>query len=191
METNNINNNAAAYTTAGTVTGAGIGIATGYLTRPYLKNGTMTDEFAKKVNSKLAEELELSSELKEATNVVKDKLSSLKNAQNFDELKQVLMGTCFAEDLDEKFKGKTLEEAKSAIMDDIKAYEKQVRDLLFKPHWDSAKKKFINCEDMVGKALKKTASSIQGKYAAIYGAVGAAVLGGITYLCTRKGNSEQ
>lgn len=239
METSSVNNNAAGYTTAGAVTGAGIGIATGYLTRPYLKNGTMTDEFVKKVVYKQAEAAGLEEVCNEAMNAAKDKLNSVKNAQSFDELKQALYGdiinpkgncqfskklmqdvceqvasitgehdnefieklkkvenfeqmkTVFDEDLDKKFKGKTLEEAKSAVMNDIKATEKKARDMMFKPYWDSAKKKFINCEDEFGKILKKTAQSIQGKYAAIYGAVGAAVLGGITYLCTRKGNSEQ
>ena len=241
METSSVNNNAAGYTTAGAVTGAGIGIAAGYLTRPYLKNGAPTDEFIKKADKKYYEAADPAEKklIDQINKLGKDKLNSIKNAQSFDELKQALYGdiinpkgdckftkeymqsifeqvasitgehdnefiekfkkvenfeqmkTVFDEHLDKTFKGKTVEEAKSAVMNDIKTTQKSLFDNIFKPYWDSAKKKFINCEDELGKLFKKTAQSIQGKYAAIYGAVGAAVLGGITYLCTRKGNSEQ
>ena len=50
----NGNNNTALYTGIGAVAGAGAGVAAGYLTKPFLKDGAPTDEFVKKVKPVVA-----------------------------------------------------------------------------------------------------------------------------------------
>ena len=52
--------------------------------------------------------------------------------------------------------------------------------------WDSAKKEFINTENALGESVKKTAGSMKTRAALIYGAIGAAVLGLVTYLASGK-----
>ena len=57
----------------------------------------------------------------------------------------------------------------------------------FEASWDSNKKSFVhNAEELTldgFNAVKKAARSIQGKYAMMYGAIGATVLGVVGYLC--------
>lgn len=67
----------------------------------------------------------------------------------------------------------------------------------FNASWDKNAKKFVYDADNIKKegfdAVKKAAKSIQGKYAMIYGAIGAGVLGLGTLLCCggSKKQSEQ
>lgn len=102
----------------------------------------------------------------------------ISKANSLDEVKEIL-----AKSFDEEFKGKSLDDIKTAFKSELKTAEQTSAKKVFEQFWDSSKKQFVDCEEGMGKAIKKAAKSIQGKAALIYGAVGAAVLGAVTYLC--------
>jgi hypothetical protein len=85
--------------------------------------------------------------------------------------------------MDKEYNGKSLEEIKNSFKVDMEALNKQAAKATFEQFWDAGKKTFKNCEEGTGKAIKKAAKSIQGKYALIYGAIGAGVLGLVGYIC--------
>ncbi len=89
----NNSNNTALYTASGAVLGAGAGVAAGYLTKPFLKDGAPTDEFIKKMEKNLTNVL--SPQERAAANVVENKLKEVRNvienAKNLDELKSNLI----------------------------------------------------------------------------------------------------
>lgn len=227
----NGNNNTALYTGIGAVAGAGAGVAAGYLTKPFLKDGAPTDEFVKKVKPVVASDSGLyRTEQRNFIGTIESK-EDLKNSmlnkfmEHFNvELFERIQSSVYAKDSDEYrglldmlFKGFELEDEdiekikKMKTGDDVKLLlkewideaipEESLEDLkndllvrvnnaekyevngLIESVWDTKEKKFVNCEDGVGKAIKDAARSIQGKYAAIYGAIGAAVVGLGTYLC--------
>ena len=116
------------------------------------------------------------------------KINEFKNIKNLDELKVFL-----ANAINDVNYGMTLEEIKSDFSDTKKTLqecENEIGEGLFKKFWDADKKKFINCDEGVGKAIKSAAKSIQGKYALIYGSIAAGVLGIGTYLATMGGKSS-
>lgn len=102
----------------------------------------------------------------------------VRNAGSFEELKQVV-----SENFDKQYAGKSIDEVKNAIKAEGADMNRKAGKAIFEQFWDSSNKKFVNCEEGIGNAIKKAARSIQGKAALIYGAVGAAVLGAVTYLC--------
>ncbi len=228
------NNNTALYTGIGTVAGAGAGVAAGYLTKPFLKNGVVTDEFVKKINDAVKNTLTpddkiLAENIEEAG---KNLLKDISNAKDIEEIKNIMADNAFNEldDLDidiikqgqngtsevlkgagiketyaeklskakdlpemkeiykgcleEEWKGKTLEQVKEYIKTSSNEAARKITQGLFNKYWNTDKKVFENCEnDAVGKAIKGVARKIQGKYAAIYGAIGAVAAGLGTYLC--------
>lgn len=107
-------------------------------------------------------------------------IEEFKNTKTVEEVK-TLMGKIF----DSEYAGKNLDEIKQMINAESQKIERQAGKAIFEQFWDSGKKEFVNCEEGLGAAVKKAAKSIQGKYAMIYGAIGAAVLGIGTYLATR------
>lgn len=231
---NESNNNAGMYTSVAVLAGGGAGAATGWYSKPYLKDGAPTDSFIKQMTKNITDNLspdekrlgeainnqmeaffkkidEVKSvedmknlfisntigdasleDLKSQTsfgneildymginNEKSNKISEkILKANSLDEVKETL-----AKAFDEDYKGKSLDDIKTAIKSDIKAANKEAAKKTFETFWDSSKKQFVNCEEGIGKAVKKAAKSIQGKAALIYGAVGAAVLGAATYLC--------
>ena len=231
MSVDGVNNssNAGLYAASGVVLGAGAGAATGYLTKPFLKNSAPTDSFIKamcknmvddlpkdvrdRINganisgAKSVEELKnvlvtnaypaelngaLTDEVKQSLcssstidnlkqlglEVDADYKKKLGSAETYDDLRRILR-----EDLDKKFSGKSLEDIKTSFKSKGAELERKCGKIVFEQYWDSSKNAFVNCEDGVGKAIKKAARSIQGKYAMMYGAIGAAVLGTVGYLC--------
>ena len=234
----NGNNNTALYTGIGAVAGAGAGVAAGYLTKPFLKDGAPTDEFVKKIEHKsetsdspevkagVAITERIQKEVKAIFDRAKDPeefkgllvnkimdffrefenkgmdidnlkkftrqeaeflkgigieagvIEKLQNIKDFSELEQMLK-----EYFDKVCQGETVEEIKNSMSAKLKEANKKSVKYLFESVWDTKEKKFVNCEDGVGVAIKNAARSIQGKYAAIYGAIGAAVVGLGTYLC--------
>ncbi len=182
----NKNNNTALYTTIGAIAGAGAGAATGYLTRPFLKDGAPTDTFLKKVKANVEKIMS-----PEEQKVYKELKQALKNIKTEEEFKQFIVHS----GLDNSYKSfvlgaveeKGFESSKKNILDEIKD--------LFESSWDANKKKFVHDAENISlehfNAVKNAARSIQGKYAAIYGSIGAAVLGLGTYLCTKgKGSNS-
>ena len=115
-----------------------------------------------------------------------DTYEKLKQARSYEEVKNIL-----SKDFDDTYGGKSLDEVKNMIKAEAVDIERKAGKATFESFWDSSEKKFINCEEGVGKAIKKAAQGIQGKYAAIYGAIGAAVLGLTTYLCCGGKKNEQ
>ena len=105
--------------------------------------------------------------------------------KNFPDLEKFL-----EESFDKKWQGKTLEEIKNSMVTESKDANKNAGKLLFERFWDAKEKKFVNCDEGVGKVIKEAAKSIQGKYALIYGSIGAAVLGLGTYLFTHGKSSK-
>ena len=97
-------------------------------------------------------------------------LDNINKAANFDELK-----TAFAANFDKVYEGKNIDQIKEAIKKEADEISRKAGKNMFEQFWDSSKKQFVNCEDGVGAAIKKAARSIQGKYALIYGSIGAAV----------------
>ena len=110
----------------------------------------------------------------------------VKNAESVQELK-----TVYGEILDKCFDGKTIEEIKNEANKESQKVARQLGKGIFEEYWDSSKKEFVNCEEGVGKAIKKAARGIQTKYAAIYGGIAAAVLGIGTYLLTNNNKPEE
>jgi gas vesicle protein len=96
----------------------------------------------------------------------------------------------YSELIDKEFNGKTLEEVKNSFKTEMEAANKKAVKATFEQFWDAGKKTFKNCEDGAGKAIKKAARAIQGKYALIYGGIGAGVLGLAGYLCGAAGKKE-
>ena len=234
---NNSSNNAGLYSSGAALVGAGAGAATAYLTRPFLKDGAPTDEFIKKMDEKLINELpeelrelvhstqsllkNASEEMMSASSVEELKNIYLKRSvddlrsQDFNKAKQMLISTyenldnagtldsassqfiekingvkdfdelrtIVAENFDKEYAGKSLEEIKNAMKTEAINMNKKIAQNMCEPFWDSSKKCFVNCEDGLGNVIKKAARSIQGKYALVYGAIGAAVLGLGTLLC--------
>ena len=113
-------------------------------------------------------------------------LDMLNKFTNFDELKTVV-----SEKFDKEYAGKNIDQIKEAMKKEIDEMNRKSAKAMFEPFWDSSKKEFVNCEEGVGAAIKKAAKSIQGKYAMIYGAIGAAVLGLGTLLCCGGKKSPQ
>lgn len=113
-------------------------------------------------------------------------LDKLNKVTNFDELKTVV-----SENFDKEYAGKNIDQIKEAMKKEIDEMNRKSAKAMFEPFWDSSKKEFVNCEEGVGAAIKKAAKSIQGKYAMIYGAIGAAVLGLGTLLCCGGKKSPQ
>lgn len=114
--------------------------------------------------------------------------SDIEKLQNIEEISD-LRGV-FKESFDKAWQGKTVEEIKNSMLSKGKEADKKAAKYLFESVWDTKEKKFVNCEDGVGKAIKDAARSIQGKYALIYGAIGAAVLGLGTYLFAHGKSSK-
>ena len=170
---NNANSNAGIYTTGAAVIGGGAGTAYGYLSRPFLtKYGVPTDSFIEKVI-----DIDEPGFQKFFNNIEK--------AKSNEEIKKLSLKFYPGEEIDEDFRGIPIGEIKNKIkvfyLDRMNEFKKGFAD-----YWDSTKKTFINCDDEDGQMFKKAAQSIQRKHAAIYGAIGAAVLGLGAYLATKK-----
>lgn len=143
--------------------------------------GHLTDEILeaqKEVNVLILDNLK-----QMGCDVKPEQVKEFANCETVEEVKE-FMGKIF----DEQYKGKTVEEIKNAMETEAKTMNRQIAKSTFEQFWDSSKKEFVNCEEGVGKAIKKAAKGIQNKYALIYGSVAAAVLGVGTYLLTRGGS---
>lgn len=136
------------------------------------------------------------------------------NVKNNDDIAE-LFGKLF----DKTFEGKSLEQVKTAIKENCSTMKKSAIKGIFSLLWDPDKKKFIsemanfegykgllenlnpqikeimenaaNVSEKLTKSFTDAANSIKGKYAAIYGAVGTAVLGLGTLLCLGSKQTEQ
>ena len=198
---NNSNNNAGLYAAGAGLVGAGAGVAAGYYTRPFLKDGAPTDEFVKKVNNNHLENLgevekkqyfyavKTIKELDEVSNV--EELKAF--CRNNERLKQTGQLDDFLAEIDAAGFEKAKSDMKEGIQIVVDVLDELVKDMI-DSSWDKNTKKFVNNAGEVPKegfdAVKKAARSIQGKYAAIYGSIGAAVLGLGTLLCC-GGKKEQ
>jgi len=101
-----------------------------------------------------------------------DQVEKFAQCETVDDVKK-FMGEIF----DNQYKGKSVEEVKQAMKAESETCARQIAKNTFEQFYDTGKKQFVNCEEGIGKAVKNAAKSIQGKYAAIYGAIGAAILG--------------
>lgn len=204
---NSSNNNTALYTASGAVLGAGAGVATAYLTKPFLKDGAPTDSFIKKINENIVKGLP--ADQKKVYDEASVSLEKLKNVKNMEELKEVLanneavkagweaMGVS-AEDAFAEMDKKGFEAAKAETLNGVNFVLDMKKDIVkgaFDAAWDADKKKFVHDASKLTKegfeAVTSAAKSIQGKYAAIYGAIGAAVLGLGTFLCCGGKKAEK
>ncbi len=89
----------------------------------------------------------------------------------------------FSMALDEEYAGKSLDEIKNAAKGEFANLKKSMAKGIFEICWDGDKKKFVHNDDnFILPMVKKAARSIKAKYAAIYGVIGAAVLGLGTHL---------
>ncbi|MBR6301901.1 hypothetical protein IKR55_04095 [bacterium] len=197
---NNNNSNAGMYALGAGVLGAGAGVTTAYLTKPYLKNGEPTDAFIKKFSDNIIDLLPESDEKNEFMKM-KKAAAAIKKAKSFEELKEVCVhyGSEYKDmdikdilkELDIECEGKDFKEIKKTITAKLNKIETGGGKEVFEMFWDAEKKSFIKLEENADAKLKeaaavvkKAAKSIQGKYALIYGSIAAAVLAAGTYLAT-------
>ena len=197
----NLKNNTGLYAIGAGLVGAGAGVAVGYYTRPFLKYGAPTDEFVKKVNNNFVDILDEGGKKRYFDGVEGlKKIDKVGNAEELKELcrnneliKQFVMLDNIIDAIDEA----GFEKVKPGIKEIFQIHmdaRKEVIEETFALSWDKNAKKFIHNAEKISKeefeVVKKTARSIQGKYAAIYGSVGAAVLGLGTLLCSGGKKSE-
>lgn len=102
----------------------------------------------------------------------------------------------FKSALDRALEDKTIDDLKAEINAGMKeqadASKKAFLNQVFDSVWDSDKKKFVKAEENpLSEFVSKVAKGIQGKYAAIYGAIGAGVLGLGTYLFVGNKNNNK
>ena len=200
---NNSGSNTGLYTTGAALVGAGAGAAAGYLTKPFLKDGAPTDSFIRKIEENSLDTLD--ENIKAQYAQTKKNIEFLEKVTNADELKD------FVRNNEELKKVPDLIEATIEAIDtngfetvknDIKkgvqlvlGAKDEMFKSLFEVSWDKNEKKFVYNAGEITKdsfdAVKKAARSIQGKYALIYGSIGAAVLGLGTYLCCGGKKSAQ
>lgn len=191
---NNSNNNTALYTAGAALVGGGAGAAVGWYSRPFLKDGAPTDSFVKKIQDNVTKHIEnLTQEIDNLKNV-----DELKNyIKNNEALKEAGMVESTLAAVDEF----GFEAMKASLKQGVSIGSGGVTDSdvvkgMFEASWDKNAKKFVHNADELSKegfeAVKKAAKSIQGKYAMIYGAIGAGVLGLATLLCcSSKKQPEQ
>ncbi len=191
---NNSNNNTVLYTTGAAVVGGGAGVATAYLTKPFLKDGAPTDSFMKKIEKNIVETLD--EDAKKMYADATENIKKIENAKNAEELKEIFknnaalketgMLDAMLADIDAKGFETAKAEAKKGVQFVIDTKNEMVKEA-FNSSWDKNAKKFVHNAEGITKegfdAVKKAARSIQGKYAMIYGAIGAGVLGLGTLLC--------
>lgn len=197
----NLKNNTGLYAIGAGLVGAGAGAAVGYYTKPFMKDGAPTDEFVKKFSYNFIETLD-ESQKKQYFGIVEtlknfDKVSNAEElkelCRNNELIKQSDMLDDFLLIIDET----GFEEAKPNIKEFFQMHldcrEDVIKDIL-NASWDNNAKKFVYNAKEISKegfeALKKSAKRIQVKHSAIYGSVGAAVLGLGTLLCSGGKKSE-
>ena len=114
-------------------------------------------------------------------------IETIKNLMvNFDACGDEELSRLYTESFDTQYANRPIDQVKISIKNEFVQKSRDLANEEFNHHWDLDKKKFINCEgDELGKTIKGIARKIQGKYAAIYGSIGAAALGIGTYLCCR------
>lgn len=197
----NLKNNTGLYAIGAGLVGAGAGAAVGYYTRPFLKDGAPTDEFVKKVNNNLVDILDEGGKKQYFDGVEGlKKIDKVGNAEELKELcrnneliKQFDMLDNILEAIDEAGFEKVKPEIKKIFQIHMDSRKDVIEETLALS-WDKNAKKFIYNAEKISKeefeVVKKAARGIQGKYAAIYGSVGAAVLGLGTLLCCGGKKSE-
>ncbi len=201
---NNSNNNAGLYAAGAALAGGGAGAAAGWYSRPFLKDGAPTDSFLKKTENKFLEKVGDNDFVKDYEQMKKAR-EAFDNIKDMDGLKQFLKNDEFVQthlkkmgiDINEGLKEieadgfeKSMKDARENIAKPIDEAMKNFKGVIkssIDKAWDKNAKKFVHNEIDITKeafeAITDAAKSIQGKYAAIYGAIGAGVLGLGTYLC--------
>ena len=125
-----------------------------------------------------------------------ENIKKIENAKSAEELKEVFKNNAVLKetgmldamiaDIDARGFKISKEDAKKGVQLVIDAKNEMVKEA-FILSWDKNAKKFVHNADDLTKdgfeAVKKAAKSIQGKYAMIYGAIGAGVLRLGTLLC--------
>lgn len=208
---NNSNNNAGLYAAGAALIGGGAGAAAGWYSRPFLKDGAPTDSFLKKTENKFLEKAGDNDYVKDYKKVKKTR-EAIDNIKDMDGLKQFLKNDEFVQTHLKKMGIDINEGLKEIEADGFEKSMKDVRENLIKPidetmkdfkgtmkssivkAWDKNAKKFVHNKNDITKeafeSIKDAAKSIQGKYAAIYGTIGAGILGLGTYLCLHGKKQE-
>ena len=113
--------------------------------------------------------------------------AGIEKAQNIDDI-----FNAFSTAYDEEFAGKSLKEVKNEAKKDFADLKKSTAKGIFEICWDDDKKKFLQRDDnIILPMVKKAARSIKAKYAAIYGVIGAAVLGLGTHLIVNNNKKAE
>lgn len=193
---NNSNNNAGWYALGAAALGAGAGAGTAYMTKPYLKDGAPTDSFVKKMSEKFLENND--TEVKSIRDKYDKLSSSLAEVKDKDCLNRYIKDKKLNipdEVLKSIKEAANIEEARTYVSCCLDAdLESELGDIVKKFDAEKVYKNFVNNENQMDKAtkeiVKKSIKSIQGKYAMIYGAIAAGVLGIGTYLATMGGKSS-
>lgn len=208
---NNSNNNAGLYAAGAAIIGGGAGAAAGWYSRPFLKDGAPTDSFLKKTENKFLEKAGDNDFVKDYKKMKKAR-EAFDNIKDMDGLKQFLKNDEFVQTLLKRMGVDINEGLKEIEADGFEKSMKEARENLIKPidegmkdfkgtmkssivkAWDKNAKKFVHNKNDITKeafeSIKDAAKSIQGKYAAIYGTIGAGILGLGTYLCLHGKKQE-
>ena len=116
----NSGSNAGLYAGGAALVGAGAGVATAYLTKPFLKDGAPTDSFCKALGEKILEtSSEMNAEDKKSFAAFSSMYEKFLNANNIEEVNNV-----FSETLDKMFDEEVFEEfkAQGAGMRNVSAF---------------------------------------------------------------------
>ncbi len=131
--------------------------------------------------------VELGSEVTENAGLTfsEDFKNKVKAAESIDDVKKA-----FFEMYDSKYGERSLDGIRQIMKQESQEVSKKFVKSGISGFWDADAKKFVNCDDSIGKIVKDSARKVKLKAAGIYGAVAAATAGVITYLCT-KGHSDK
>ena len=115
-------------------------------------------------------------------------VAEVQEANSIEDIKRA-----FRNSIDRGFEGKNLDELRSEMKAGAQISKKSTFMQIFNSVWDADKKKFVKAEENpLSEFISKIAKGIQGKYAAIYGGIGAGILGlGAYLLVANKNNNKE
>lgn len=141
--------------------------------------------------------IKMAAEMAEAAGVNDVSKAEIESIKNVDDIINL-----FSKNFDEKYAGKTIEQIREMSKAESDNLLKNSVKSLFNQMWDADKKQFVKIESdgtplgdyavSVRNAVVDAANKIKGKTAAIYGLIGAAVLGlGTLVACMATNKSEK
>lgn len=188
-------------TIGGLVVGGGVGAYLGNKKNPYMKNGEVSDTFAKSAYEKYVNKA--SDAGKEAYNGGLEILKKIDNIKNPEELKTLMnVNKDAAIDICTELKQTPEEFLNNISQENLQANKKIIKEKInagnntryqdmknqIQACWDKDKKKFVkndNVKEDVYKAIKKSTSGIKNKIIMKYAAIGGAIAGAVGFVLSK------